>query len=360
MYETRTYEESLNSQKKKIYVDCRTPKEYEHSTIIGAVNIPILLNEEREKIGTLYVNAETEEAKKTGIAFVSKRLPDIFEKILNLKKECDELYFFCSRGGYRSTAIVSLLTGLDEKVYKLYGGYKSYRNYIVKSLPELINSVHYITLLGYTGTGKTSVLKNLRKMGYNVLDLEHFANHRGSLLGQVGKTEQNSQKKFEALLFQELEKYKDSYAFIEGESSKIGNVVLPKSLTQKMDSGTKILIDASLKFRVEEIKSVYFPDFAGDTEFMIKSIEKLQRYISSERMKSYKDMIAKGDFDRLLGDLCVKYYDLNYNIPKDGYYKTYLNDCSQDTAEKIAEDFKNFIDNFKSAGSQSVSQQSAD
>lgn len=343
MQKNPTYEETLNGKKSKIYIDCRTPSEYKKSTISGAINIPTLLDNERAQIGTLYVNGDVEKAKMLGVDAVSKRLPEMFKQIQELKKQYENLYFFCSRGGYRSNSIVSVLNALDERVYKLQGGYKYYRNYIINNLPRLIDSVKPITLYGFTGTGKTSILKELSSLGFKILDLEGYANHRGSLLGNIGKNEQFSQKKFDSLLFDDLKKYENSYVFVEGESSKIGKVTVPKRLLDKMNDGIKIYIDADIDFRINEIKNIYLPDFGNDNSLMKEFIKKLEKYISSERMQKYYNYIDNGNFDSLLKDLCLKYYDINYNIPKVKFEKNYMNVNSKATAKKIAEDFKNIL-----------------
>ena len=74
MFETVEYKETLK-EKDKLYVDVRTPKEFEKETIPGAINLPILFDDERAVVGTLYKQKSPEDAKLAGVQFISKRLP---------------------------------------------------------------------------------------------------------------------------------------------------------------------------------------------------------------------------------------------------------------------------------------------
>ena len=169
-----------------ILVDVRSPGEYLEYTIPNAINIPILDNEERKAVGTVYRQESVEAAKKLGVKIVSSKLPEIYEKILDLKKTNKNIVLFCERGGLRSTTLFELFNSMGVGLKKLNGGYKGYRNLVNKLLPEINSQKTYLVLHGFTGTGKTDILKALTKKGYDVLDLEGKANHRGSILGKVG------------------------------------------------------------------------------------------------------------------------------------------------------------------------------
>lgn len=342
MFKTISYEDTLN-KKSKIYIDCRTSYEFNESTIPNAINIPILLEEERIQIGTLYVKGKIEEAKIKGVTAVSKRLPDIFSQIIKLKKEYANLYFFCARGGYRSSAIANMLVGVGVDCYKLTGGYKGYRKYVNDNMDNLIDNVEFITLYGYTGTGKTSILNALENMGCGILNLEKYANHRGSLLGSIGKTKANSQKTFESLLFEDLSKNKGKYVFVEGESRRIGNIVMSNKLYEKLRSSKKILIKSPIEFRINEIKNQYLTDFNSDKELIKNSIMKLERYISKDRIQRYIENVTNDEYDIVIQDLCENYYDINYKLPRDIFEKEYMNTNSIDTANQIIEDYRDLF-----------------
>ena len=162
--------EDFLKEKNAILIDVRTPKEFELERIPNSVNIPVLLDEERVIVGTTYVQTSKEKAKKLGVEFISKRLPEIFEKIEELSKQYSKLVFMCARGGMRSSSISSLFESLGYKVAKLEGGYKAYREFVIKEIPEVNKNFKYIIVHGRTGVGKTKVLNKMIDLGVSVLD----------------------------------------------------------------------------------------------------------------------------------------------------------------------------------------------
>lgn len=320
MYETISYEKSLN-EKDSIYVDVRTPREYNLYTIPGAINIPVLLDEERGIVGTLYKQKSVEEAKLAGVTFIANRLPEIFSQFQELYAQYKKVYVFCSRGGYRSSSIVSFLFSLGIHILKIEGGYKAYRQYIRLQLPEIVKKIHPIVLYGNTGCGKTKILQEIRKMDYPVVDLEALANHRGSLLGGVGLGEQRSQKMFESYLYEDLLKA-DPYIFMEGESRRIGNISLPKDLYDKMPTGISINIESSMDYRVNTLLEDYIFDEENLQEKSLKEVnfvkdihkalEHIKRYFSKEKIDLYHELIRKKDYRKVAEELCEFYYDPRY------------------------------------------------
>lgn len=308
MFRTVEYRELKGNY---ILIDVRSPREYEEATISGAVNIPIFDNEERENIGYVYVNESVEKAKKLGIEAVSKKLPDLYEKFSSLDKQYDKLILFCARGGMRSSSITSLLSTLGVNAYKLSGGYKGYRNFINEELPKVNENVKYIVLSGKTGVGKTEILKCLKEKNMDVLDLEEAANHRGSLLGSVGLGKCRSQKQFESYVYETLKNRKSNYVFVEGESRRIGNIIIPDFIYKSMANGEHILIDASLDFRVKLILKEYMKS-NNAAEDILKSLEALSKYISSSNIERYRKLVLMGEYEEVAKELMVKYYDPMY------------------------------------------------
>jgi len=110
MYRIIEYEKIDNNEIEgsSLLIDVRSPSEYKFETIPGSINLPLLDDEEREKVGKVYVQESVEKAKKLGVEIVSKKLPQLYNKAISLNKEYDNLIFFCYRGGLRSTTLVSL------------------------------------------------------------------------------------------------------------------------------------------------------------------------------------------------------------------------------------------------------------
>lgn len=315
-----------------VLIDLRSPEEYSEFTIPGAVNIPIFDNEERKVIGTVYNHESVEKAKKIGVDYASKRLPVLYEEISKLKKDYEKVVLFCERGGYRSSSLCALLSSIGIGVIKLRGGYKGYRFAVNAALPKLNAQVEYIVIHGYTGTGKTELLKMLEDRGQEVLDLEKYANHRGSLLGDVGLGRHVSQKQFESLVCESLKSRKSDMVFVEGESSRIGNIVVPHYIMESMKAGRHILAKGSLEIRTRRIVEEYIQGADFNTE-ILNSLEKLRRNISSKRIEEYKRSIEEGNYSDVARDLMVRYYDPMYeNEQKRFEYELMVNTDNMEEA----------------------------
>lgn len=337
MFNIIDYEEVV-SDKNCIFVDVRSPKEFEKSTIKGAINIPVLLDDERAEVGTLYVRNSVDEARSKGIEFIAKRLPEIFNKMQELYKiKNKKIILFCSRGGMRSGSLHSLLFSLGIKAYKLKGGYKGYRNYINNNFEEINRDVKYIVLHGKTGCGKTEYLKALKDKGFDILDLEGAANHRGSFLGGVALGECNSQKKFESELFEQLKDRKSNLVFVEGESKRIGNVIIPEFIWNSMNNNSiRICINDSIENRCDLLINEYI-NGEDSVEELIMLLDRLKKYMNSKRIDEYKKLLKEGDYKTVCEELMVKYYDPLYSngFKVKEFYETINNENKEDTINRL-------------------------
>ncbi|UJF16385.1 tRNA 2-selenouridine(34) synthase MnmH [Jeotgalibaca sp. MA1X17-3] len=336
MKPTITYEEILkiNETRKITFVDVRSPKEFQLSTIPNAVNIPVLDNDAREKVGLLYVEGKIEEAKKYGVEWVSSQLPEMYSRYQEILKDSDEIVIFCSRGGMRSNSIFSLLKALGLPVSRMCGGYKAYRRYVNEHLDAQLEKASFVTLYGLSGSGKTEILYELSDRGAKVLDLEGCANHRGSLLGSVGLSEPHSQKMFESLLFEISRDWKEGeVVFTEGESKRIGKVVMPVSLVSAIQKGKKVTIEAPLEKRIAQIHKDYMK--GNHLEELIDSLESLKVYINKEKIIEFQDQVRKGDVDSVIKSLLLSYYDPRYNHHQSKRDYIFVNHNPKETAEKI-------------------------
>ncbi len=214
-------ENALNTQD-AVFVDTRSPKEFDEDHIPDAINIPILSDEERAIVGTLYKQVSQDKGLAVGMEFYKNKIPSILASIEPHKTKT--LLVYCWRGGLRSKTIAELFASLQYTVFQIQGGYKSYREYVRKKLSNYTLHAHLIVLYGLTGTGKTELLQHFP----NRIDLEALAGHRGSMYGGIG-LKRHSQKKFENLLLQQLETLKqEKFILVEGESKRIGNVYIPE------------------------------------------------------------------------------------------------------------------------------------
>ena len=339
MFKATDYKEILKF-KNPIFIDLRSEGEFEDGTILGAISMPILSNEERKIVGTLYASGDVKRAKEKGVEFFAPKLTDYYKRISQMEED-HEVVLFCSRGGFRSTALFNLLKTLGHNVYKLNYGYKSYRKYVL-NLMDTFKDYKYVVLKGYTGCGKTEILKELRKRGENVLDLEGLARHRGSLFGGVGMGFQPSQKTFESELIESFKSFKQGPVFVEGESPRIGSINLPSELIKAMAKTDKVfLIEDTIERRTERIKSDYLSDYGLEKkEEIISALENLKRYISRKRYENYLKLVDEENFDLIIKDLMIKYYDANYSINKDKIFYKILNEDIKKSCDTILNTLK--------------------
>lgn len=336
MFKVIKYEDidNNNIEGSHILIDVRSPSEFKTENIPGSINIPIFDDEQRELIGKTYIQDSPDLAKKIGIEVASKRLPDIYDQVSKLDKEYDKLIFFCARGGFRSSSLVSLFMTIGVNSFKLDKGYKGYRKYINDNLPEVIKGVKFVVLYGNTGTGKTDILKSLQDSGKDILDLEGCANHRGSLLGGVGLGDQSTQKTFESLVYKSLKERRTNLVFVEGESKKIGKVVIPEYIYSVMNNGINFCIESNLEIRIDNILRDYVH---GTDAELISALNYLRQQLGHELVESYIEMINKDQYREVIGDLMIKYYDPHYEYKNRQYIHSFENIESQITATNIIE-----------------------
>ena len=327
---------------KCVLIDVRSPGEFKEATIPNAINIPLFTDEERHNIGYIYVNESIEKAKRLGIEVVAKKLPQIYDSINEAYKRESKLVFFCAKGGMRSSSITNLVKTLGMNAFKLKGGYKGYRSFVNEQLPLNNEKVTYVVLRGKTGIGKTKILNELENRGFDVLDLEGAANHRGSLLGNVGLGNMNSQKQFESIVLDSLMNRKSNMVFVEGESKRIGHIIIPDYIYSSMVNGITISCDAHIEYRKKVIVDEYTKNSNFKEEILL-CLEKLKRYISDVNIEMYKEMIEKGKYEEVAEMLMLKYYDPSYANSLKKYGSQF--DLYIESVESACDILSKFIEN---------------
>ncbi len=289
-------------QKDYTFVDVRSPKEFEEDHIPGAINIPLFSNEERAIVGTIYKQENKDKAVDIGLEFVSKKLP---EMISEYKKISNKICVYCWRGGMRSGSVTSLLKSMKFDVVQLEKGYKDYRRFVIEQLEKIIIP-KMIVIYGLTGSGKTEMLQKLE----NSLDLEGLAQHRGSIFGDVG-LKPRSQKMFESLLLKRIfELQKEDYIFIEGESRKIGSVLIPLNIWEHMQKAKKVKLLSVLSDRVDRIYKEYCNNL--DLDLIKKKLGQIEKFLGKKKVEEYSLMLDNGFVKEVLEKILVEYYDNLY------------------------------------------------
>ena len=296
----------------KVFLDVRSPSEYREDHLPNAENMPLFSDEERAIVGTIYKKEGSFPALIKGIDLVSPKLKDFVIKIQELKKKYNYVIIYCWRGGMRSKALANWLNGLNMPVFRLIGGYKSYRTMVCNFFErDFFREKKAILLYGYTGAGKTYILQELKKSGYPIINLEELANHRGSFFGDLG-LEQISQKKFENNLYQEFQKISNKkYFFIECESRKIGNISLPNVLFDVMKKGINILIDVEQSVRIENLIEEY--GVFWHQAAMDKKIELLKMHLSKTAYENLQYLYKTAEMEEFTRFLLESYYDQKYS-----------------------------------------------
>lgn len=330
--------------KNKLFIDVRSPSEFQESTIPGAVNIPILDDEERAQVGTVYRQESPEKATILGLDFAAPKLSRIYGTIQEYARKYDAVIVFCWRGGMRSKSVCSFLDMLHvANIYQLVGGYKAYRKYVVDFLDQGIERFRFVMLHGLTGVGKTYILEKLKALGQPVLDLERMAQNSGSVFGDiVFEGTPPTQKTFESRIFDTLYAIKEDYVFVESESKRIGNVQVPDSLYNRMIGGFHILIHTSMENRIHTILQDYVEHLDGKNHKIINAILHLRKRLSNDVVSNLIGKIENKDYIYVIKYLFEHYYDplYQYSIDK---YKPYDLVIDYGTMEDAVTVLQNFV-----------------
>ncbi len=293
-------------------IDVRSPAEFAEDHMPGAVNCPVLSNEERARVGTLYKQASPFAAKKLGAALVARRIAEHIEaRFLDRSRDWKPL-IYCWRGGKRSGAMTHVLRQIGWQACALEGGYKSWRRHVVAELADLPRRFAYRVVTGATGSGKSRLLEALAAQGAQVLDLEALAAHKGSVLGGLPDAAQPSQKMFESRLLAVLQGLTLAEpVHVEAESRKIGQLQVPDALLETMRAGPCLRIEATLPARVRFLIGDY-DYFLADPDSLKEKLACLRELQSGETLGRWNALIDARDWPALVADLLESHYDPLY------------------------------------------------
>jgi tRNA 2-selenouridine synthase len=324
-------EQFLELAKQHPVIDVRSPGEYHHAHMPGANSLPLFTDEERKIVGTAYKQESREQAIKLGLDFFGPKMRKMVEDAEGIcNKELaigtmdattqfpitntKTILVYCWRGGMRSGAVSWLLDIYGFKVYTLIGGYKKFRNYVLDTfkLPFQFN-----ILSGYTGSGKTEVLKAMKEKGERVIDLEGIANHKGSAFGNIGMPKQPGQEMFENLLGCELlavgcqgtdTGHPTTHIWLEDESQRIGLVNLPNDFWKTMRQSPIYFLDIPFEERLKHIVEEYGQ---LDRQRMIDAIGRIREKLGGLNAKTAIQLLEEGNTTESFRIL-LKYYDKFY------------------------------------------------
>jgi tRNA 2-selenouridine synthase len=299
-----SFEEAYKSSASVI--DVRSPGEFKSGHIPGAVNIPLFSDEERAIIGTAYKQKSQEEATELGYSYVKPKLQWFITRSFDVAP-CGNAIVHCWRGGMRSRAFGKHLAENGFHHIKLItGGYKAYRNFVLKELGEPLN---LNVLGGYTGSGKTYMLYELQKMGEQIVDLEGLANHKGSAFGGIGQGEQPTTEQFENNLHSEISILdREKPIWIEDESHNIGSVKIPMPFYNQKSKAVLYFADIPKTERAGHLVSEYAN---CDNEELAGSIRRISKRLGGLRKKKAISSLKNENYAEV-ALITLVYYDKYY------------------------------------------------
>lgn len=291
-------------------IDARSPAEYAEDHLPGALSLPVLNDEERARVGTIYKQVNPFTARKLGAALVSRNVADHLLGPLADKPGGWRPLVYCWRGGQRSGSFALILAQIGWRAETLVGGYKTWRGLVVREVYDTPLRAPLVVLDGNTGSAKTEILNMLPGHGLQVIDLEGLANHRGSLFGALGP--QPSQKAFEGRLAQALARLDPTRpVVVEAESSKIGNCRLPPEIWKAMTRAPRIALTATAADRARYLTRAY-ADMVADQDRLLQVIGLLRPLHAQEVIADWQAMATAGAFADLAESLMARHYDPRY------------------------------------------------
>ena len=294
-------------------IDVRSPDEYKHAQIPDAYSLPLFSDEERKVVGTAYKQQSREVAIKIGLEFFGVKMKKLLEEAEGIiagnktTEKGNTVLLYCWRGGMRSAGVAWLLDMYGFKVYTLVCGYKSFRNWVLKQFEK----EYALKILGgYTGSGKTPLLKELEKNNNAVVDLEGLANHKGSAFGAIGEEPQPSQEMFENLLAFKLfiQVKNNNEIWLEDESQRIGKMIIPNAFWETMRNSPVYFLDIPFEERLDYLEKTYG---CFEKEMLTDAIVRIQKRLGGLETKNAINFLEESNIKECFR-LLLNYYDKLY------------------------------------------------
>ena len=292
-------------------IDVRSPAEFAEDRLPGAINLPVLDDAERARIGTIYVQDSRFLARRMGAALVARNAARHLEGWLADKPQGWHPLVHCWRGGQRSGSFAAVLAQVGWRVAVLEGGYRSWRSLVVRDLYDGPLRWPLVVLDGNTGTAKTALLHLAAARGVQVLDLEGAAHHRGSVFG-ADPGGQPAQKGFESALMATLSRCDPARpVLLEAESPRIGALTLPPALWAAMRQAPRIEMTAPLAARAAYLARTY-AGLGADRAGLAQTLDRLRPFHPAERIERWQALAAARQDAALAAGLMARHYDPRY------------------------------------------------
>ncbi len=291
-------------------IDVRTPLEFAEDHLPGAVNVPILSDQERVEIGTIHKHEGPQRARQRGLELTCARFGAMVSEIAG-HADGRPILVYCWRGGLRSCSMAVLLDMSGYEVLQLKGGYKAFRAHVAGYFEDFKPPQPLIVIHGMTGSGKTTFINGLDRSRWGVIDLEGLACHRGSAFGALGLKQDITQKRFETILWDSFRTMPPGLPIVlEGESQRIGRITLPGRLYEVMGQSCKVWCQVLLETRVARLAEEYArPEYRHE---MGQALERIRRKLDGPVYESLRSGLTEWDVPKVARELIEHYYDRLY------------------------------------------------
>jgi tRNA 2-selenouridine synthase len=324
-------------------IDARSPAEFAIDHIPGAINCPVLDDDERCIVGTLYKQQGAFEARRVGGAMVAANIARHLQETFSERPADWRPLIYCWRGGLRSGSMTTWLRLVGWDAQQLAGGYKSWRRHVIMQIETLCPQLDLRVLCGATGSAKTRVLLAMAAQGQQVIDLEGFAAHKGSLLGALPGVPQPSQTAFETRIAELLDRIDlKKPVYVEGESRRIGRLNVPPPLVDRMRASSVIEIDATAEARLDYLLRDY-AYLGDDPQALARQLALLKELHGKVVIARWQQWAGERNLRPLFSELTALHYDPAYARSQASHFARWgerkvlrVDDLSNDGIDAIA------------------------
>ena len=308
MAEVLELNDFLKQAKSLPVIDVRSPSEFKKGHIPGAFNIPLLNDEVRVKVGTAYKKQGHHEAVKLAFELCGSDFHKMIKEAESICKGREKnILVHCWRGGLRSNTMAWMLGLSGFRVHILKGGYKTFRRWALSQfdIPKKV-----VILGGRTGSGKTEILSILAAKGEQVIDLENFANHKGSAFGSLGQEAQPSNEHFENQLAMKCSSMDpERLIWVENESRQVGSNIVPVALYERMRKAATLQLNVPRADRMQRILNEYgqFP-----AEVLVEKTLLLSKRLGIQKVNEAVALLREDNIAMWL-EIVLDYYDKHYD-----------------------------------------------
>jgi tRNA 2-selenouridine synthase len=302
-----------------LIIDARSPREFAEDHIPGAINLPVVFDDEYAEVGTTH-RTDPMRAYHIGVMYSLRNIARHLELPILRPRRNVSILVYCFRGGKRSRLWSDALETIGFRVQKLPKGWKGYRAWVRQYLESIPTQLQLNVLTGPTGCGKTILLNALRGAGAQVLDLEAIASHRGSVIGAIPGKAQPSQKFFDSLLAVEISRFDTSKPiWVESESKRIGHVQLPTALFERMHQGQLYSVHTPMAQRVAMWRTEY-PHFERNPVELVTKLSYLKPLIGGVTLQRWMTLAELGHIEDLFSSIMLDHYDPAYARSTSAHY----------------------------------------